>query len=1190
MRRYWLLAALAASLSAPGMIAAQEAPDDGAIELVDDTDLDKDDAEAGRDITNREGLKDEADDKVVRQALKAPDDAPPGFQTQVDDYHSGYTRYSNEIVDFQATVESIVDAEYKRKVAQINGFYDSKINASEAIERAYRDDAILAFEQFLERFPNEERYTPDALFRLAELYFEKANDDFLLADDEYQIQLDAYERGERSEPPEDVTRDYTLTIATFQRLIDAWPDYRLLDGAIYLVGYCQQQMGEDALARDLFAKLIVDRPDSKFVPEAWVRIGEHHFDYNELDLAKAAYEQAMLFPDSAYYDKALYKLAWTYYRQDDFHQAIAQFKRLVEWSDEHERQTGREGSVLREEAVQYVAISLAEEDWDLDGEQDADFGLVRVQRYITGDAPYEREVLAQVGNYLFDNARYTDAVDVFNFQLRKYPLDRNNPEIHEKLILALLRDEKLDTAFAERSKLNQYYGAGSDWLEHQHKIGNAEAVRYSEDLVKDNLIQSATWYHSEAQKARDRALAEENPAMLADAREKYTVAAAGYQDFLKKYPNDKDFYQWNFYWAECLYYSGQYAAAFQQYRAVREMDVANNEFQEVAGFNAVKAMEERVTSLVQAGELPAKVLPRAAMEDARSAAESQEEAREDVDERGEQKSVVQADQLQPVVYDYVTAMDRYVVLGLKNADDPALDAKFAFTAAKVYYDYNDYDTARTRFGWIVNNYPEDEVAYLAGSLILETYRNENDFPGLAAAAERLGNVIKGEQAEAIKAEVRTLQLGALFKSAEQAFAAGEYELAASEYLKLIAENPDTEHKAKALNNAAVAYENVRRFESAMRLYERVYKEHPRDPLATYALYRVAVNQERFFDFEAAIQSYEVFYDRSQSRTPAEMAATGLDFDLREKQSDALLNAAILRENLQKYPEAARGYERFVSEKPNDARAADTAWQAALVWEKANDQRRMSDAIESYIRRFGNGANQDARVLEGIDKIAQYHEGRNSRRNADQQYKRAIDEYQRRGIRPGTPAAFFAAKAQFMLVEREYEDWAKMRIAGNLNQQQRQLKQKIEGQQELNRKYEEVWNYGSLEWTMASSYRKGKLMQEFAASLYEVPVPFAEGSEQYDIYRTQLEDLAIPLEDEAIAAYEATITKAREEKIVNEWTKRALEELNSYKPAEFPMYHDEQRVMQRRRSTGRDFLDADALQQLNSPPAPQEPQS
>ena len=1183
-----LIALAAASLFGPLPAFAQdeETPADE-VSVENDTDLDKDDAEAGEDIEKKkETMKEEDEDRLFKQEMVPPADSTPAFKAQLKQFQEAFARYAAEIRDYQGTVDSIVDAEYKRKVAKINDFYDAKIRANEMVEREYRKDAVAAFEEFLRKHPSEERYTPDAMFRLAELYFEKANDDFLVADEDYQNQLALYEAGKLADPPAEPQRDYSKTIAMFKRLIGDWPEYRLLDGAYYLLAYSELQMGQDQEARDTFAQLIVKRPDSEFVPEAWIRIGEYHFDYNELDLARAAYQQAMQFPDSKYFDKALYKLAWTHYRQDNFDEAIRQFQRLVEYSDELERTTGQSGSVLREEAILYIAISLAEQDWNLDGVKDDDFGLVRVRRYVTGDRPYEREVLAQLGTYLFDNAQYPDAVDVYNFMLKKYPLDRRNPEIHEQVILALLRDENLDAAFKERSKLSQYYGRGSDWWTYQQKVGNAEAVRYAENLVKDNLIQSATWYHAEAQKLREKASVEGADGSVeagAAAREKYATAAKGYADFLQKYPNDKDFYQWNFYYAECLYYSEQFEPAYEQYRVVREMDVAKNEYQEVAAFNAIKALELKITDLVRKGELPGKVLPKGALEDARAAAESQQEAREDVEDRGMQKVAVKKETVPPVVMNWVTAMDRYVVLGLKNEEDKYLDAKFAFQAGKIFYDYKDFDTARRRFDWIVENYPENEIAYLAGSLILETYREENDFPGLAAAAGRLANVIKGEQAAAIQAEVRTLELGALFKTAEQEFAKGNYEAAAAKYIELLQENPDTEHAAKALNNAAVAYENVKRYESAMKLYERVYKEHPKDPLATYALYRVGVNQERFFDFENAVQTYELFYEQAGRRTQDEINATGLDFNLEEKRAAALLSAAVIQENLQKYEQAARGYERFVNEFPDDKQAAQAQWQASLVWEKAGQKSKMIDAIEKFYRQYGGDAKVDDKVMEGLAKIADYHEARRDRRAADRQYERILDEYMRRGIQPGSGPAFHAAKARFMLVERDYAEWEKVRIRGNRKAQEKLLKEKIAGQKELTGKYEEVYGYASLEWTMAASFRIGKMYQEFAKSLYEVPIPFREDSEQYEIYRTQLEDVAIPLEDEAIRRYEATISKAREAKVVNEWTKRTLEELNKYKPSEYPLYHEEQRSVQKKRVSGGDYLDYAEYQDSLKPP-------
>src|SRR5699024_10788383 len=109
---------------------------------------------------------------------------------------------------------------------------------------------------------------------LAELYFEKTNADYLRADEAYQQQLAEYEEGLRADPPPLPQRDFSHTAALFSRLVQDWPEYPQVDGALYLLAYCNLQMNQDARARDLLVSLVEKYPDSRFVPEAWIRIGE----------------------------------------------------------------------------------------------------------------------------------------------------------------------------------------------------------------------------------------------------------------------------------------------------------------------------------------------------------------------------------------------------------------------------------------------------------------------------------------------------------------------------------------------------------------------------------------------------------------------------------------------------------------------------------------------------------------------------------------------------------------------------------------------------------------------------------------------------------------------------------------------------------------------------------------------------
>ena len=1176
------------ALVSPSMLWAQDAPKP-AEETPPAPDTTKEATAAAEEEPPDEDQEDEVEGvgdpgKAVEEAKKeeaenapapamAPslmEDATPEERAAIEAYQSAFSRYSAESEDYQSTVDAIVQSKYRQKVAEIQQVYTGQIDQLTATERGSRVETIAAFEQFIARYPQNEKYTPDAMFRLADLYFEKANDDYLMADEAYQKKIEEYEAGKVPDLPEEPERDYSPTVDIFQRLVTEWPDYRLNDGAYYLLGYTKVQMGEEEEAKELFLTLIEKHPESKFVPEAWIRIGEHFFDQNDLERASASYAKAAEFPESRFYDKALYKLAWTNYRQDKFVEAITLFKNLIEYSDRREQETGTSGSVLRAEAIQYVAISLSENDWNADAIADQEFGMPRVRQFISGEKAYEYEVLTALTEMMMKAEYQPEAADVVRFTLSKYPMHKDNPKLHEQLVLALYRQGKLDETFATRREMGVIYGPESEWFEHQRKEGNAEAMRYATRLVRDNLIQSATWFHEQAQQERGAAIARQDEALLASAREKYALAAKTYAEFLKKHPNDKDVFRWNFYYAETLFYAQQYQPAYEQYRVVRELDIRDKDFdeiQETSGLNAIKALEELVRADIRQGKLPSNLVA-----DAEAAETSQEVA----DPEAEAETIV-AKPLPELVRKYVTSMDRYVVLGLKNPEDPYADAKFAFSAAKVFYDYDDFPEARRRFDWIIKNYSSNEVAGFAAALNIETYRRQKDYDTLAKKANEYKDMLSGETGELIRTEIAEFELAALFKAAEQAYGEKRYEEAAQKYLELVSRDKEKKYVVKSLLNAAVSYESLGKYDSAMDLYERIYTEYPKDPYATYALYRVAVNAERFFEFRKAISNYLAFYDRfGQKETPKELAPLG--FTYREKGADALRNAAVLMESTGDTDGAADRYVMYAENYADRPDADDAYWEAIESWKKGNQKSKMVQGYERYIERYGSSEN-NARVFEALGALADHYEERGSKSTADKWYNTILNQYATRGIQPGTPEAMYAAKATFMLTEREFDKWDAIKFTGSAKNQGEQLKKKVAGQKDLTPKYQNVFAYKNLEWTMAASYRLGNMYQRFAQALYAAPVPFKEGSEEWDLYRGELDDLAVPLEDEAVKSYAKVVEKAREEKIVNEWTKKAVEQLNVYRPADYPLYKEERQSTTDAGFTALPYLDSTAYKGL-----------
>jgi tetratricopeptide (TPR) repeat protein len=422
--------------------------------------------------------------REARAAKGAPPPAAPAAPGApdprlLDDMAKDVQHFAELVGEYRGTARSILKRAYQEKIKQINAKYDQQIDLDDREARDRRRDAIAMFEAFLLKYPNDKRWTPDAMFRLAELYYEKSAEEYLDADEAYKKAIDS--PNPPTTPPPRV--DYTPTINLYRRLLTEFPNYRFLDATYYLLGFCLGEMGEDAQAKQALLALVcankykpLDTPapapttpikigptkgiseaaataaddapykgctpvkkDSKFLPEAWTRVGEFHFDQpTELKLAIAAFRKVLTFKDTPYYDRALYKLAWSYYRDNRFPEAVREFDNLVKYADERTAEGKKVGSDLRPEAVQYLGVSFAEPDWDGDTLPDPITGLQRLLEFYKGreNQPHVREVFQRLGDIYFDQTKYQDAIAVYKTLLSKWPYYSDAPKVQDRIVHA----------------------------------------------------------------------------------------------------------------------------------------------------------------------------------------------------------------------------------------------------------------------------------------------------------------------------------------------------------------------------------------------------------------------------------------------------------------------------------------------------------------------------------------------------------------------------------------------------------------------------------------------------------------------------------------------------------------------------------------------------------------------------------
>src|SRR5207302_1872649 len=87
-----------------------------------------------------------------------------------------------------------------------------------------------------------------------------------------------------------------------------YPNYERKDEMLFVVAYNMYEAGQKTEAIRSYNTLIKQYPQSRFVPDAYVQMGEHFFTSNDLTGARAAFEKPASFRLPKLYPFAVYKM------------------------------------------------------------------------------------------------------------------------------------------------------------------------------------------------------------------------------------------------------------------------------------------------------------------------------------------------------------------------------------------------------------------------------------------------------------------------------------------------------------------------------------------------------------------------------------------------------------------------------------------------------------------------------------------------------------------------------------------------------------------------------------------------------------------------------------------------------------------------------------------------------------------
>ena len=157
------------------------------------------------------------------------------------------------------------------------------------------------------------------------------------------------------------------------------------------------------------------------------------------------------------------------------------------------------------------------------------------------------------------------------------------------------------------------------------------------------------------------------------------------------------------------------------------------------------------------------------------------------------------------------------------------------------------------------------------------------------------------------------------------------------------------------------------------------------------------------------------------------------------------------------------------------------------------------------------------------------------------------------------AGLAGAHAAFELLDPEFTAYKRMKITLNKKTLQKKAAKATElacissGPAKCKKegKFLSILTYKNGDFAIAALTRIGMVFRDMANSIRHAPLPRRLSEDQLEIYRAELDNVALGPEEKALQAFEMALDKAYELNIYNDWTLLAQDNLKSLNPNKFP---------------------------------------
>ena len=533
-------------------------------------------------------------------------------------------------------------------------------------------------------------------------------------------------------------------IVLYQKLIHDYPGYDRNDQVLYQMSRAYEELGQVDDAMKVMNRLVQDYPKSHYMDEVQFRRAEYFFTRRHYPDAETAYASVVQMGTKSYfYQLALYKLGWTYYKQDLYEEALDRYIALLDYKVS----VGYDFTQTKDEQEKkriddtFRAVSLCFSNFG---------GAKSVSEYFAshGKRSYEDGVYSNLGEFYFDKQRYADAAAVYNAFVNQNPFHKVAPQFAMRVIDIDVAGAFPSLVIDAKKQFSKNYGLKSEYWKHFEPAARPEVLGW----LKTNLTDLAKHYHSLYQNPAENKEKEKEKEKGAN----YEEALHWYREFLISFPEDTEAPAMNYLMADLYLENHVFDLAAVEYEKT-SYSYPRHDKSAQAGYAAVYAYRQYLAGV------PA-------------------ESKEQVTRVVVKSSLLFADT-------YPEHEKAAIVLGAASDD---------------LYNLHDYEPAVAASRKLIEKYPSAGVETLRSAWLVVghgTYELHRYSEAETAYTKAISMLPAGDK----NASALTDNLAAaIYKQGEQANASKDYKTAAEHFLRVGRIAPASKIRANAEYDAAAA--------------------------------------------------------------------------------------------------------------------------------------------------------------------------------------------------------------------------------------------------------------------------------------------------------------------------------------------------------------------------------------------------